>query len=105
MCEVSLLNHCQAKIKSHLYICVVSMLTDIDFSIGERKELHYRACREYRAQFGWRHLLTVTIPTSVQFVLHCIYSLFKYKTIYLTNYIGNPTDWRVCFISVVSFVL
>jgi len=67
---------------------------DIDFYIGEPKELHYRACRETRAYFGVKYFFTHTVPTAAMFVYHAIMSLIKYHHIYLLNYVGNPTDWR-----------
>lgn len=67
----------------------------IDFVIGEPKEQFHRACRETRADFGWAYFFTTTIPVATKFLVSCLYSRFKFKTVYIRNLVGNPTDWKV----------
>ncbi|KAK2169395.1 hypothetical protein LSH36_10g04002 [Paralvinella palmiformis] len=67
---------------------------NIDFYIGQPNHLHHRACRETRAEFGVWFLLSTLIPTTANFVIRMVYSLIRYRTIYLIHLIGNPTDWR-----------
>jgi hypothetical protein len=75
--------------------CISTIIVDIDFFIGAPKSLHYRACRETRAAFGWWYFFSTTIPTGLRFLKQAVYSLLNYGTVYLTYYIGNPSDWKV----------
>jgi len=79
----------------HLFTECFIYSTDIDFYIGQPNHLHHRACRETRAEFGVWFLLSTLIPTTANFVIRMVYSLIRYRTIYLIHLIGNPTDWRV----------
>lgn len=67
---------------------------DIDFVIGERQQDFHRACHHSALRVSWKTFLTRVIPAVMRFCAALLYSLVKYKTIYLKYTIGNPTDWK-----------